>query len=132
MNVFVIIGVVLLSSFILFQIFMLVKSKRTVGNEIPYDKIDNDIAGKIKNKKGLLYFHSPTCHNCKKQTPIIEKLKPEFDSVVSVDVTKKLKTAKAFNVMGTPSLLFVGANKIEGFYVGIKNENFIREKLHAS
>ncbi len=132
MNVFVIIGVVLLSSFILFQIFMLVKSKRTVGNEIPYDKIDNDIAGKIKNKKGLLYFHSPTCHNCKKQTPIIEKLKSEFDSVVSVDVTKKLKTARAFNVMGTPSLLFVGANKIEGFYVGIKNENFIREKLHAS
>lgn len=132
MNIIFIIVAVLVVSFILLQIFMFVKSKKSVGNNIPYDKIDNEISGKIKDKKGLLYFHSPTCHNCKKLSPVISKLSKEFDSVISVDVTKKLETARAFNVMGTPSLLFVGANKIEGFYVGIKDEDFIREKLNGS
>lgn len=129
MNIFLIIGISLISLFVLFQIFVLIKSKRSVGNTIPFDKIDDAIASKIKDKKSLLYFHSPSCHNCKTQTPIIEKLKKEFDSIVSVDTTQNLETARALNVMGTPSLLFVGANKIEGFYVGVKNENFIRERL---
>lgn len=132
MNSFILIISILFAAFILFQIYMFLKSKKSVGNDIPFDRIDNKIAEKIKNKNGLLYFYSPTCHNCKKLTPLINKLKKEFEDIVSVDVSTNLETARAFNVMGTPSLLFVGANKIKGFYVGIKNEDFIKEKLNAS
>ncbi|MFZ1291781.1 MAG: thioredoxin family protein [Melioribacteraceae bacterium] len=116
---------------ILYQLFMYLKSKRSVGNQIPYSDINSEIADKIKNKKSILYFHSPTCYNCKTQTPIIEKLKSEFQSIFSVDISKDLQTAKAFGIMGTPSLLFLGTKTIEGFYVGVKNEKFIREKLQS-
>jgi len=129
MNPFLIAVISLIALFILFQIYVLIKPKRSVGIIVPYEKIDSEIANKIKDKKSLLYFHSPSCHNCKTQTPIIEKLKKEFESIISVDTTKNLKTARTFNVMGTPSLLFLGSNKIKGFYVGVKNEVFIREKL---
>lgn len=113
------------------QLFFYIKSKRTVGNQIPYENINFEIADKIKNKKSVLYFHSPTCHNCKTQTPIVEKLKSDFNSIFSIDVSKDLQTAKAFGIMGTPSLLFLGTKTIEGFYVGVKNEKFIREKLQS-
>ena len=129
MNPFLIAVIALISLFIIFQLYALIKSKRSVGNTIPYEKIDHEIANKIKDKKSLLYFHSPSCHNCKNQTPIIEKLKKEYESIFSIDTTEYIDTARAFNVMGTPSILFLGSNKIEGFYVGVKNEAFIREKL---
>ena len=131
MNLFLIVVFVLIGLFISFQVFMFIKSKKSVGNPIPFDKLDDHFAEKIKNKKSVLYFHSPTCHNCKTQTPIIESLKKEFDSIFSIDISEKLEIARTFNVMGTPSLLFLGNNKIEGFYVGVKDERFIREKLQT-
>ncbi|MCB0745132.1 MAG: thioredoxin family protein [Ignavibacteriae bacterium] len=125
-----IIALVLVTLFITFQIYVFVKSKKSVGNPIPFDTINNEIANKIKDKKSLIYFYSPSCHNCKKQTPIIEKLKSEFQSIISVDISKDLETARAFNIMGTPSILLLGTKTIEGVFVGVKNESFIREKLH--
>jgi hypothetical protein len=41
-----------------------------------------------------------------------------------------MKTAKAFNVMAIPSILFFKGNKIAGYYVGVKNEKFILEKFN--
>ena len=41
-----------------------------------------------------------------------------------------MNTAKAFHIMGTPSL-FLGTKIIEGIYVGFKNENFVREKMQS-
>lgn len=131
MDLLLIIVSVFLGIFILFQLFIYLKSKKSVGNQIPFNEINSEVAEKIKNKKSILYFHSPTCYNCKTQTPIIEKLKKEFDSIFSIDISKDLQTAKAFGIMGTPSLIFLGTKTIEGFYVGVKNENFIREKLQS-
>ncbi|MBI1931866.1 MAG: thioredoxin family protein [Ignavibacteriales bacterium] len=131
MDLFFTIVIILIGIFTLFQFFMYLKSKRSVGKIIPYDMINSEIWGKIKNKKSVLYFHSPSCHNCKVQTPIIEKLKNEFNCFLSIDVSKDLQTAKAFGIMGTPSLIFLGTKTIEGFYVGVKDENFIREKLKS-
>lgn len=131
MDLFFTVVIILIGIFILFQFFMYLKSKRSVGKNIPYDMINSEISGKIKNKKSVLYFHSPSCHNCKVQTPIIEKLKNEFNCFLSIDVSKDLQTAKAFGIMGTPSLIFLGTKTIEGFYVGVKDENFIREKLKS-
>jgi thiol-disulfide isomerase/thioredoxin len=128
-NIVLIVVLAIVVFFIAFQSFIYVKSKKMVGNSIPFDKIDKSITEKIKDKNSILYFHSPACHNCKTQTPIIDKLKKEFDSIISVDVSKDLNTARTFQIMGTPSLLFLGKQNIEGIYIGVKNENFIREKL---
>lgn len=129
MNLFLIIISIILGLFVLFQIYIFLKSKMSVGNSIPFEKMNSNLATQIKNKKSILYFYSPTCHNCKAQTPIIEKLKKEFASIISINIAEDLETAKLFNVMGTPSLLFLDNNKIAGFYVGVRNESFIRNKL---
>ena len=131
MSPFLIILITIGSLFMIFQVAVYIKSKKSVGNPIIFDKIDPEIASKMKDISGLLYFHSPSCHNCKTQTPIIENLKNKYDSIISVDASQNLQTARAFNIMGTPSILFFGGNKIKGYYVGVKNESFIIEKLKS-
>ena len=111
------------------QVLNYFKSKKIAGTPIPFEKIDKSISEKIKNKESILYSYSPTCKNCKIQTTIIENLKKELDSIISIDVSKDLTTARTFRIMGTPSLLYLGTKNIQGIYLGFKNENFIREKF---
>jgi len=127
--IFITIGI-LVFAFILFQILVFIKSKKNVGNPIPFDKIETEFIQEIKDKEGLIYFYSPTCGNCKVQLPIIEKVKNKINNLLSIDTSKHIKTAKAFNVMAIPSILFFTGNKIAGYYVGVKNEKFILEKLN--
>jgi thioredoxin 1 len=127
--IFITIGI-LVFAFILFQILVFIKSKKNVGNRIPFDKIETEFIQEIKDKEGLIYFYSPTCGNCKVQLPIIEKVKNKINNLLSIDTSKHIKTAKAFNVMAIPSILFFKGNKIAGYYVGVKNEKFILEKLN--
>ncbi len=131
MSPFLIIVVVLLSLFIFFQVGFYLKSKHSVGKPIPFDKMEGEICIKVKNNKGLLYFHSPTCHNCKAQNTIIEKLKKEVNNVISIDASQNQQTARALNVMGTPSIIFFSGNKIKGYNVGVKSEAFILNKLQS-
>ena len=121
---------ILVLAFILFQIFVVIKSKKNVGNPIPFDNIETEFIQEIKDKKGLIYFYSPNCRNCKVQLPIIENIKNKINILLSIDTSKHMKTAKAFNVMAIPSILFFKGNKIAGYYVGVKNEKFILEKFN--
>jgi len=127
--VLIVISIVVLA-FVLLQISFYLKSKKSVGNPIPYDNIEPEFVEELKNKKGLIYFYSNTCGNCKVQSPIIEKVKNEISTLISIDTSKHIKTAKAFNVMAIPSLLFFEGNKIAGYYVGVKKEKFILEKYN--
>ena len=129
MNPFLIFGLVILSIIIGVQILGFIKSKKSVGKLIPYDNIEKEIVEKIKGNSGLMYFYSPSCGNCKTQTPIIEKLSEKFKNIISIDASKYLKSSRAFNVLGTPSIVLFGGNKIKGYYVGVKSEKFIVEKL---
>lgn len=131
MSTFLIIIAVLISILLLYNIYLLLSSKRSVGSPILFDKIDNELAERIKDRKGLLYFYSNSCSNCKVQTPIIEKLSKNYESIIKIDTTQNLQTAKAFKVMGIPSLVFFGSNKILGYYIGTKKESFITEKLQS-
>ena len=130
MDLILIIISVIVLTFVLFQIFVYLKSKKSVGNTIPYDNIEPEFVEELKNKKGLIYFYSNTCGNCKVQSPIIEKVQNKISTLVSIDTSKHIKTAKAFNVMAIPSILFFEGNKIAGYYVGVKNEKFILEKYN--
>jgi thiol-disulfide isomerase/thioredoxin len=131
MSPFLILAITIIGIFVLIQIWMFIKSKKLVGMMIPFDKIDSKIIDSLKDKKGLIYFFSPSCHNCKLQTPIIEKLNSKYESIISIDTSKNLETARAFNVMGTPSIVMFSGNKIIGYYVGVKKESFILEKVNS-
>ncbi len=126
----IIIGLIL--AFVLMQVYLVIKSKRTAGKPIPFENINNLVAEKIKNKKGLLYFFSPNCHSCKTQTPIIEKLKNEFPNIISIDLSKDISTARAFSIMGTPAIVFVNNNFVDSIHLGVKSETFIRNKFANS
>jgi len=126
----IIIGLIL--AFVLMQVYLVIKSKRTAGKPIPFENINNLVAEKIKNKKGLLYFFSPNCHSCKTQTPIIDKLKNEFPNIISIDLSKDIGTARAFSIMGTPAIVFVNNNFVDSIHLGVKSETFIRNKFANS
>jgi thiol-disulfide isomerase/thioredoxin len=114
-----------------FQIYSVIKSKKSAGKPIPFEKIESSLSEKLKNKKALIYFHSPSCHNCKTLSPIIDKLKHEFGNIESIDISKDLETARAFSIMGTPALIFVNNNLVDSVHLGIKSEEFIRAKLQS-
>jgi len=125
----VIIAVVVL--IISFQLYSVIKSKKSVGKAIPFEKMDQELSEKLKNKKALIYFHSPSCHNCKLLSPIIKKLKIDFANIESVDISNDIDTARAFGIMGTPALIFIDNNFVDSVHLGIKSEEFIKAKLQS-
>jgi len=125
--------VIIIGSFFLliisFQIYTIINSKRSAGKSIPFEKLKSGLSEKLKDKKALIYFHSPSCHNCKTLTPIIEELKTELRNIESIDISKDINTARAFGIMGTPALIFVNNNIVESVHLGLKSEKFIHTKL---
>lgn len=129
MSPFLIIVLILFALILLFQVWGYIKSKKSVGSEINYSDMEEEFVEKLKDKKGLIYFYSPRCHNCKTQSPIIEKISNNHRNIISIDASSNLKTARVFNVLGTPSTIIFSGNKIKGYYVGVKNEDFLIDKL---
>ena len=130
MNSFLIGVLILLSLFLVFQLWLYLKTKRSIGKDIVFDNLNEELVNKIRDQKGMVYFYSPSCYNCKLQTPIIENLKKKLNNVISINASQNLMVAKTFNVMGTPSIVFFSGNKIVDYFVGIKQEMFLTEKLN--
>lgn len=119
----------ILTLLIAFQIWGFYKSKKTVGKLVPYAEIEQEFVDQIKGKIGLLYFYSPRCGNCKTQTPIINEISKKLPNIISIDASKHLQTARTFNVLGTPSIIIFGEDKIRDYFIGVKSETFLEEKL---
>ena len=132
MSPILIIVLIIFSLILLFQIWGYIKSKKSVGSDIQYSEIEEEFVDKLKDKNGLIYFYSPQCHNCKTQTPIIEKISKMYSNIISINAAANIKTARVFNVLGTPSTIIFSGNKIKGYYVGVKNEDFLIDKLTNS
>ena len=66
---------------------------------------------------------------CRGMTPVIDALAKERDDVVKIDVTQHLPVARAFSVLGTPTLVLVKDGKVEQMLVGAKSEKHIRDLL---
>lgn len=129
MNPFLVIIITLFSLLVFWNFWMFIKSKRSVGKSIPYENLSSEFSEKIKNKFGIIYFYSQSCHHCKMQTEIINKIKEQYKNVLTVDVSENVSISRALNVMGTPTLIFFGRNKIREHFVGVKDESFIVQKF---
>lgn len=77
----------------------------------------------------LAYFYSPTCAECRTQTPIIDILQREYPNVYKVDVGEHFEAARAFGVMATPTTVLVDQSKIVDVFVGTRSEAVLREAL---
>ncbi|NIA29933.1 MAG: conjugal transfer protein TraF [Actinobacteria bacterium] len=121
----------LVVAFLLFQYSMVFKMRLQKGKPAP------EVGGKAGRaiqggRKALFYFYSPGCRACKQMTPIIEKLSENNKSIVKIDISLDMTTAKKFGVMGTPSTVLVQAGKIAEFLVGPQTEDRILALLGKS
>ncbi|MGD9489602.1 MAG: thioredoxin family protein [Calditrichaceae bacterium] len=120
---------VIVGFFVVMQLYIRISSIMKKGKII--DGVNGKMGKEIKaGKRILVYFYTSSCAACKPMTPVIEKLKKEFESVHMVNLAKDMATAKAFGVMGTPATVLVENQKIMSFNLGAKSEDFLRKLLN--
>ncbi|NOY58306.1 MAG: thioredoxin family protein [Calditrichaeota bacterium] len=117
--------------FLLFQYSMVFKMRLQKGKPAP--TLSGKAGRAIQEGKGVLfYFYSPGCRACKQMTPTIEKLSKNHKSIVKIDISLDMTTAKKFGVMGTPATVLVQAGKIVEFLVGPQTEDKLLALLGKS
>ncbi|MGD9898857.1 MAG: thioredoxin family protein [Calditrichaceae bacterium] len=120
---------VIVGFFVVMQLYIRISSVMKKGKIV--DGVNGKIGKDIKaGKRILVYFYSNSCAACKPMTPIIDKLKKEFESIHTVNLAKDMETARAFGVMGTPATVLVENKKIMSFNLGAKSEVFLRKLLN--
>jgi len=129
MNILLIVIVTLVVLFLAMQFTAYFKSKKFVGQPLPFDNLSGNLKNSIKDKNSVLYFYAPNCHACKQQSPVMEELKKDFNNIFIIDASKNVSDARAFGIMGTPSTIFIKANQIKDVMIGFRNENVLRKKL---
>ena len=126
-NVFLIAIVV----FFGFQYLMVFRMKLKKGKDAP--ELGGAYGKALKGKKtSLFYFYSPSCGACKSMTPVVGEYTKNNPRCFKVDVSKDMKTAQAFGVMGTPSTVLVEDGKIRDFIVGPKPVSDFRDLLELT
>ncbi|MCK5088284.1 MAG: thioredoxin family protein [Melioribacteraceae bacterium] len=125
MDIAITFGVILL---IFFGMKMLIqrRTQKSKGNEIDVSILDDETRSLLTKEKSILYFYTQTCHACKTQVPIIDKLSEETKLVQKIDLSKNMALAKEFGIMGTPTIALMKKNIVTEIFVGFKRENFLR------
>lgn len=75
----------------------------------------------------IIYFHSNTCPACNQVTPLIDKLRSEFDNVIKINCSDNKEAARAFSIFGTPTVLQIINGQIGKVIVGKTREKMLRE-----
>jgi len=120
--IYILVGIFLF--FIGMQISMVILAKKSKGIRL------SGLSASLKklegnDSKGLVYFHSPQCHACKTQTPIIKKLQDSYKNLYDVDISKDFAAAKAFGIKATPTLIQVENGTVKDVFLGAKREHEI-------
>ena len=121
--------VVIMSVFIGLRFLMQKRAQRSKGKEVDISIFDDKIKRLLKSEKSILYFYTPTCGACKSQTPTIDKLDDETNAVGKIDLSINRDAAKEFGIMGTPSTAIMSGNRIAEIFIGLKHENFLKNKF---
>lgn len=90
---------------------------------------------KAKDNHALLFFTSPTCGFCEKQTGILHYFIDKYGwQVKPVDISRNTKAAARFNIETTPTLLLVkkGEEQYMTVAVGVASLTEIERKLYRS
>lgn len=126
-----IIGVVLgvfAAVLVVLQLVIVIGAKRRRGRRV--QSVGGELGAAVNSgARVLAYFYSPSCAVCKTQTPVIEALEKEYENIFKINVGEHFEAARAFGVMGTPTMVVVDQGKIVDMYVGARSEAFLREAL---
>lgn len=77
----------------------------------------------------VIYFHSNTCPACNQVTPLIDKLRGEFDNVIKINCSDNKEAARAFFIFGTPTVLQIVNGQMGKIVVGKTKEKVLREMV---
>ena len=120
---------VIITVFVGLRFLMQKRAQRSKGKEVNSSIFDDKIKKLLKSEKSILYFYTPTCGACKSQTPIIDKLDTATKAVGKIDLSVNRNAAKEFGIMGTPSTAIMASNRIAEIFIGLKQENFLKNKF---
>jgi len=129
MDIAITFGVIIL---IFFGMKMLMerRAQKSKGNKVDVSMLDDETRNLLMKEKSILYFYTPTCHACKTQAPIIDKLSEETNLVQKIDLSKNMVLAREFGIMGTPTTALMKKNIVAEIFVGFKRENFLRTNFN--
>lgn len=120
--------ILLVVGFVIIQVIFIKKLKAKKGKLIEND--GSEFSRLILEKKRLMvYFWTETCSVCRRQTPILEKLKREFQNVVFYNLTNNPLLAKKIGVMAVPTIMVIENSKIIDVLIGLQKEEKLRDML---
>lgn len=96
--------------------------KATRFEEIIYDNCD----------PCLVIFSRKDCHVCKEVVPMLEELKPQYESKFGfyyVDVEEDKNLYQRFSLKGVPQILFFKDGEYQGKLAGKVEEEAVEEKI---
>ncbi len=83
------------------------------------ESFDAPAARKLRGRSsGLVYFFSPGCGACSSMTPQIEDLARKNPGVRAVDISRDMQSARAFGILGTPSLVVLRDGLVADVRIG--------------
>jgi thioredoxin 1 len=110
--------------FVFIQIFFFIQGLLKKGKII--EDFGGELGKKVKSgRKLLLYFYSPGCSACKTMTPVVEKMGQTNKDVHKIDLSRDMKLARIFGVMGTPATVLVENSKIKKYVLGARPESYL-------
>lgn len=68
--------------------------------------------------QALVYFYSPRCGACAGMTPVLQDLSRRNPGVQLVDISRDMETARAYGIMGTPTLVAARDGVVSEVIVG--------------
>lgn len=126
MNLLITIALVLVGVFALLQVLILWQSKRMTGQPA---RLTGPAARIDPGRTALLYFHSPRCGACRGMTPVIAELGRQNSNVISIDVSRDMETASAYNVRATPTLVVLKQGAIAQVLLGAQSRQKVESLL---
>lgn len=120
--------IILILGFVLIQIYFIKRLKSKKGETIAIEDIEfNEL---IKNNKKLMvYFWTETCGACRRQTPIINNLKKEFDNLFLFNLSNNISLARKLGILTVPTILIIEHLRITDVLIGVQDEEKLRVML---
>lgn len=89
-----------------------------------------DFDAKTQNGKVLVDFYAEWCGPCKRLTPVLESLQPEFEgkvAVVKVNIDECGELCSRFGITSVPTLILLSDGKEVGRLLGLRSADEIRK-----
>ncbi len=96
---------------------------------------DLEFEEKTKTGNWIVDFYAEWCGPCKTLKPIFEELSKEYAGKINfgkLDVDESPETAKKFNVMGIPTLIFLKDGAEINRSVGALSKESLKEKINET